>query len=70
MSIKVEDLKRSLRLLDDDVDEGQLQQLRDDLAAAESYVKRAVGVKEEFFTDPEIERTLKKAVLTVAAAYY
>ncbi|BDR56882.1 head-tail connector protein [Xylocopilactobacillus apis] len=70
MTITTDDLKRSLRLLDDDVDSDKLAQLQSYLDAAKSYVDGAVGGDDDFYNSTENQDIYKTVVLALATAYY
>lgn len=68
--VTIDDLKRSLRLLDDDIDSGQEQQLELYLNSAKAYINNAVGADESFYESPDYKDIYKTAVLALATAYY
>lgn len=69
MTVSVDDLKTSLRL--DDTSDAETAALQGYLAAAESYVKDAVGADDDgFFADKENNDLYNIAVLSLAGAYY
>lgn len=68
--ISVDDLKRSLRLLDDDIDPSKEQQLELYLNAAKAYINNIVDADDSFYESPKYKDIYKTVVLALATAYY
>ena len=71
--ITVDDLRASLRkpkFGDDELDSADNALLQRYLAAAQSYVKNAVGSDDAFLTDPDNTTLYETVVLAIAGAYY